>query len=505
MGCLAWTTLLVVVLAVALGVFVVHFEEEVKQGLQMSNGYGAKIGCSVVFVAGRSLTSALEAEFVFPPIRLFSRLDVEPESKCVVATSRFFPGLEKRACWKSPRLGCALEHADARPDGAAALSKGFPAAQTTSQRSDAFPLGDSLDHKAVAKAQANIDIERLRRIADTHVDDARLHTRALLVIKDGQIIYERYGDGCNATTRLLGWSMTKSWLNILLGRRVHEGGIPQGLDAQLGTYMPEYAHDDRGKLRLEEVLRMIDGLDLDEYYTPMADTTKMLFTDSSLVQAHLGFRAPQNASKCFRYSSHASNVASKFLQGTFATHKEYLRFPTEALFEKLGMHSAVMETDPSGTFIGSSFGWATARDWARFGTFLLQDGVWNNTRLLPENWMRFSTSPTPTSRGVHGAHFWGNLGPALGPDESESDLATCDERFSSRVNPRKDWYHEAFPRGTFVAHGFEEQAVVVAPKSRVILVRLGQIKPLVVSWEQVDFYRSLLDAAGAPHNESQVV
>lgn len=488
--CVQFLALVVVCVAFGVAAFFSKYDKEIYQGMQMSNGYGAKVGCSIVFVAGRDLKSALEAEFIFPPIRLFSILEVQPEEKCVLARSRFFPQLTRTACWRSERLGCALLH----------NASNFTPVDPIEHHRNAsalFPIGDAIDEIHANQVRSTIDMGALENALDEHFADERLHTRAVILIKDGQIVYERYGDGCNDTTPLLGWSMTKSLTNTLIGRRIQEGKIPGGLQAKLQDFIPEYRRDERGQIDLESVLRMTDGLDIDEYYSPGSLATRMLFINQQLLQDDIGMRISAHEDSCFRYSSHSTNVLSKFLRNTFKSHEDYLRYPTESIFNELGMDSAVLETDPAGTFIGSSFGWATARDWARFGMFLLQDGVWNGTRLLPEGWMDFSTAPTPTSGGVYGAHFWGHLGPAVGPGETKSRLNDCDKTYPSRTEPSRDWMRDAFPRGSYLAHGFEEQVVIIVPETNVVFVRLGQIKPLIVPWEPVAFYSSVLQAAGA--------
>jgi CubicO group peptidase (beta-lactamase class C family) len=98
---------------------------------------------------------------------------------------------------------------------------------------------------------------------------------------------------------------------------------------------------------------------------------------------------------------------------------DYQLFPRRALFEPLGMTSAVIEPDAAGTFVGSSLMFATARDWARFGLLFLQDGTWEGRRLLPEGWVTFSVTPAPAAPdGVYGAHFWLRLGRGYAPSAS---------------------------------------------------------------------------------------
>jgi CubicO group peptidase (beta-lactamase class C family) len=110
------------------------------------------------------------------------------------------------------------------------------------------------------------------------------------------------------------------------------------------------------------------------------------------------------------------------------------------------MYSAILETDPSGTFVGSSFGYATARDWARFGLLYLNDGIWNGDRILPEGWVEHGTTPTPDSEQGYGAHWWLNRGGRLA----------------------------ALPADEYQADGFDGQRVMVVPSRNTVIVRLGQ-------------------------------
>jgi CubicO group peptidase (beta-lactamase class C family) len=120
------------------------------------------------------------------------------------------------------------------------------------------------------------------------------------------------------------------------------------------------------------------------------------------------------------------------------------------LFDKIGMQSMLLEADASGTFVGSSYALATARDWARFGMFL-ENGVWNGEQILPEDWIRYSTTPAPASTdGGYGAHIWLNYG--IGEDRPWPDV----------------------PRDAFWADGFEGQSVVVIPSKALVVVRLAQ-------------------------------
>ena len=137
------------------------------------------------------------------------------------------------------------------------------------------------------------------------------------------------------------------------------------------------------------------------------------------------------------------------------------------------MYSAVMEPDSSGTFVGSSYTFATARDWARFGLLYLQDGVWQGERILPRGWVKYSATPTPQApRGEYGALFWLNAGSPLDPE---------DRRWPSA------------PRDTFAALGFQEQKVIIIPSKKLVLVRFGATTDRK-SWNTDEFIANVLAA-----------
>ena len=137
------------------------------------------------------------------------------------------------------------------------------------------------------------------------------------------------------------------------------------------------------------------------------------------------------------------------------------------------MYSAVMEPDASGTFVGSSYTFATPRDWARFGLLYLQDGVWQGERILPRGWVKYSTRPTPQApRGEYGALFWLNAGAPSDPG---------DRRWPSA------------PRDAFAALGFQEQKVIIIPSKKLVLVRFGATSDRK-AWNSDEFIANVLAA-----------
>ena len=188
---------------------------------------------------------------------------------------------------------------------------------------------------------------------------------------------------------------------------------------------------------------------------------------------------------------------------------------TTNFFKDLGVDTFRLETDVNGNCLGSSFGWATARDWARLGLLYMYDGFWwdietiipdshdRTKQILPDGWVDFTKTPVKTSNGVYGAQFWlGGNNTALLDDDTISARhreKECDEIFPTRLSPSRDWMKH-LPNGSFFMHGFEEQAVIIhqgepkTGKPSFVLVRLGATKEKVLKWDKSKFYRDIFDS-----------
>ncbi len=416
--------------------------------------YAAKVTASALFVSGRTLDSVL-AEELAPDAPLqamarpFLQFEVDRDHRSVTAmllgesaTAVFVDG-----------LGCTLLHG---VDAATLRARALPALPAAPDPRP-WPLGDLAPEPPV---QDGVDREALATAIDAAFAERDgkplVHTRAVVVVHHGKLLAERYAADVDASTALPGWSMTKTWVDALLGMRVGDGA----LDPQAELPVPEWRaqpDDPRRALRLDDLLRMQSGLQwLEDYDAPQSNALRMLFLghDYGGVAAAL---PPAVAPRTeFRYSSGTTNLLCRIVRTTFAAHCDYLAFPRQRLFEPLRMHSAVFEPDPSGTFVGSSFGFATARDWAKFGLFYLQDGVWDGQRLLPEGWVAAARTPTPTNaRGEFGAHLWLNAG----------SPATPGDRPFQRL-----------PTDLFYLSGHEGQYVVCLPQQQLVVVRLGCAK-----------------------------
>ena len=291
---------------------------------------------------------------------------------------------------------------------------------------------------------------------------------------------DSYAPGFSAETPLIGWSMTKGVSAALVGVLVKEGRL--SLDSS--ALVPEWRADGdpRAHITLDQLLRMSSGLHFDETYAdPLSDVTIMLFARPNA--ADFAARKPLDSvpGTRWQYSSGTSAILARVLrEGVAATAEDYLQFPRRALFDRLGMRTALIEPDAEGMLATSSFMCASAHDWARFGQLLLQDGVWQGERLLPPGWVRYMASVTPGSpRQDFGAHLW----------------VKVPEPFNSRASPPP-----TLPADAFHAAGHEGQFVSVVPSHHLVVVRLGLTRP-ESAWDHESFLARLLEAFPATDNE----
>jgi hypothetical protein len=302
---------------------------------------------------------------------------------------------------------------------------------------EVFPIG--VDSSKLATAIKNIFVEQ-----DTILP---IRTRAVVVVYKGQLIAERYADGFDAHTKLAGWSMTKSIFAALTGILVKQGRLQIDESAPV----PEWSDvsDPRHRISIKNLLQQRSGLEFEEVYSKASDATRMLYEKADMAAFTASHHLKNKPGSVFYYSSGNSNILSRIIRETLGDSL-YYNFPYKQLFYKLGMYSAVIEPDASGTFVSSSYMYATARDWARFGLLYLNDGICNSERILPERWVKQSTSPAPGAVRGYGFQIWLNSG--------------SDSSIRHFPNAPADMYY---------ADGFEGQMIFVIPSKDLVVVRLG--------------------------------
>jgi CubicO group peptidase (beta-lactamase class C family) len=423
-------------------------------------GFAAKVSCSGVLVGGATLDQ-VRAGFPDRTLRRVVRVHVDPEGGYAEAR---VPLLAQRRAVHRPGLGCTLV-----PVGATVAAA--PAAAPVADRTPlaaAWPAGGVV----VAGPSAFDDALLSGALEGAFAEEAAgpaARTLAVVVVHGGRIAAERYAPGYSVHSRFPGWSMAKSVTGALAGIVAGDGLLR--LDAT--ALRPEWqAPDDpRRGITLNQLMQMTGGLDFDESYTPRGGATRMLFNSPDVAADAAGAALRHEPGTRWYYASGSTNIISAHLRELLGDDA-YARLPLR-LFEPLGMHSAVLEPDATGTFVGSSFMYATARDWARFGLLFLQDGVWEGERILPEGWVEYSVTPAAAApRGRYGAQWWLNAGEAGAPER--------------RAYPE-------LPPDLYWASGFQGQYVAVIPSRELVVVRLGLAEG-EEGWDLGPFLRRLLDA-----------
>lgn len=272
-------------------------------------------------------------------------------------------------------------------------------------------------------------------------------TKAVVVVHQGKVIAERYADGVGVDTPLLGFSMTKSVLNALLGILTLQGRITPSLPAPI----PEWrgATDPRREIEVEHLMRMTTGLALDETNSGFDPSNQMYLYDD---MAGFAVTAPMIAppGTRWRYSSATTQLLARIIRDIAGGPEQTLAFAWRELFNPLGMRSVTIEFDASGTLQGSANMLASARDWVRFGLLYLHDGEIGGRRILPDDWVGFSASATLDTD--YGAGFWTN----------RSDHPHARGRVRLGI-----------PRDAFFASGYLGQRVVILPTQHLVIARLG--------------------------------
>ena len=407
---------------------------------QVGAAYNAKMTCSCVFVSGRSLSSIEKEDLYAIP---FTTQTIDRRAHTV--TSSIF-GLVSKTAFYRPGLGCTLLNETTPGD----LRK---QARVKIPRIAAQELPDSSLPDFI-----KINLEKTLDWAFSEPDSTRpVQTRAVVVLHNGKVVAERYAEGIIRNTPLIGWSMTKSVTNAMIGLLVKDGKLKVSAPAPI----KEWKNDERAAITLDNLLRMSSGLDFEEDYGKVSDATNMLFRVPNAGQYAIQSPLKVKPGTEWYYSSGTTNILQELIRRQFKNLPTYLAFPHQRLFQKLGMSTAIMEPDPSGLYVGSSYMFASARDWAKFGQLYLQDGQWKGEQILPKGWAAYSGRETPHSDGVYAAQFW--------------------------IGYRKD----GMPQDLYYADGFEGQRVLIVPSKNLVVVRLG-CTPNAENFDDVRFFREII-------------
>jgi CubicO group peptidase (beta-lactamase class C family) len=273
-------------------------------------------------------------------------------------------------------------------------------------------------------------------------------TKAVVVLKDGAVIAERYADGIGIDTPLPGYSLTKSVINALIGVMTRKGIVTPSFPAPIAEW---HGHGDpRSTIEVEHLMPMTTGLDLDETDSGFDPSSRMVYLHNDMSAFAIQARLIAPPGTRWAYSSPSTQILAKIIRDGTGGPEKSLRFAWRELFNPLGMTTVMLEFDGVGTLQGSSYMSASARDWARFGLLYLNDGVIGGTRFLQGEWVGFSASATPGTD--YGAGFWTLHG--HGP--MADFLASKD-----------------VPRNAFLGSGDLGQRIVILPTQQLVIVRLG--------------------------------
>ncbi|MFK7750080.1 MAG: serine hydrolase domain-containing protein [Kordia sp.] len=420
--------------------------------LNIMSGYSAKNMSSSVFVAGRAPAFTDSTDNGFAPIN-FARDYVNLEDK--YATASVYGFMTRKAVFRKG-LGSVLIDDDY--DTTKETSIPF---RSNIARMTPYPYGNM---KQKDTTFTNVDYKKIENavnyaFAKVNGEDVK-KARAVLVLYKDQIIAEQYAKGFNKDSKILGWSMTKSLISTMYGVLQYQGK----LNVQDKAPIEAWKNDERNNITIHNLLQMNSGLEWEENYETISDVTKMLFLAKDMTAAQADKPLAGKINETWNYSSGTSNLLSGILRKQFDTHQEYLNFPYVEFIDKIGMHSMLIEADMEENYVGSSYGWATPRDWAKFGLLYLHRGDWNGTRIFDDSWVDYITKPTPTSKGRYGGHFWLNAG----------------------------GFHPDVPKDMYSANGYQGQRIYIIPSKDLVVVRFG-----LVGKKGTDFNKFLSEICNA--------
>lgn len=396
--------------------------------LNIISGYSAKNMSSSVFLAGRDAGFTDATDNNFSPINIADDV-VDIKSKSV--ESSVYGVMKRRAIYREG-LGSVL------------IVDGFDENQTFLKPNRTkiinnmpYPYGDKEQKDTVF---LNVNYQKLSKTLDNAFNAVK-KTRSVLIIYKNQIIAEKYADGFDKNSKILGWSMTKSITSTIYGILQKQGRLNVNDKAPIASW----SKDDRSNISLNDLLHMNSGLEWEENYEKISDVTKMLFLARNMGKVQEEKDLVGKPNELWNYSSGTTNLLSNILRSFFNSHQEYLDFWYAELIDRIGMSSMIVEADLAGNYVGSSYAWATPRDWAKFGLLYLHKGNWNGDQIFNRSWVDYVTTPTENSNGEYGGHFWLNAG----------------------------GYYQNAPLDMFSANGFQGQRVFIIPSKDLVIVRMG--------------------------------
>ena len=434
---------------------------------KVATGFVADILCSSTFVSGldpdRVFSETVDA---MPGVNLIAwalHADIDRSRRDVTVT---LLGFSRSHAVYRDGYGCTLDHGTVA-ELALPLDDRKPALLPEI-------AGPALVEATTPQLSAALD----RAFAEPAAPTFR-RTKAVVVVKDGHVVAERYAKGYGIDTQVLGFSITKSVISALTGILVRQGKFTLEQPAPVAAWQD--AGDVRHAITVDQLLRQTAGLAIGSSLNASLAATlepvnRMKFGESDMAAYAESMPLATPPGSTWNYNDGNYVILSQIIREAVGGHAaDVMRFARRELFDPLGMHHLTLQFDASGNPEGSGSMLATARDWARFGMLYLDDGVVGGKRILPEGWVQYSASPTPNAWVGYGAGFWTNQG----------DSRAANYRIS-----------HGWPRDAFMAKGTIGQYVIVIPSQRLVIVRLG----LSPNWPDVDGVSQLIgdviDATG---------
>lgn len=416
-------------------IFVYH--STIKPQLEVATGYAAKKMCSCYFIVGRSQESIQSQDLDMPFTRKTSTIiDVDHKK---VTTS--FYGLASRSAIYRGDLGCVLLR---DPNST------IPEKISFENPSENIFLG--LSPEDSLKYNFSL-LDKGREIAFREKN----LTRAMIILHKGKILTESYAEGFDKQTMINGWSMTKSITSTLVGILVKKGVLSIQDSNLFDTWK-----DERNAIKVKDLLKMQSGLYFEESYDELSTATNMLFRSECVADIPMDQDAIFKPGEKWYYSSGTTNLLSQLMRNTLGD-SAYYALVYEELFHRIGMNTAVLESDQTGTFIGSSFCFARPREWAQLGQLYLQYGFWNGQQIIDSSWVEFVQRPAEKSTGRYGGHFWLNAYGSIYPK---------------------------LPHNMYFCSGFQGQRIFIFPSQDLVVVRMG----LSENWDMQAFLLTILES-----------
>jgi len=411
------------------------------QPMQVASGFTSHQVCSETFVSGLD-PQQVYAERVHPTgaLKYFGYLidyEVDRSKREVVTTVA--GAYRTRAVYRD-NMGCLLLHGTEEIGQTDTIVAG-----RASDSAVAVPISAA----AIVEPETEKMRAALARAFAERETAPYIHTKAVIVVKDGNIVAERYAPGVSPNTQLLGFSATKSVTNALIGILARQQKLSINQPAPIAAWQG----DPRRSITIDQLMRQTAGLALDQTNSGFDINSRMLYIERDMAAFAESRPATAEPGRHWAYSDGNYILLSRIVRDAVGGHAADVNaFARRELFGPAGMNNVTLEYDATGTPLGANYMYATARDWSRFGLLYLNDGVADGKRVLPQGWVKYSTTRTPDTG--YGAGFWINSVRGIDPWGLPLGMPSV-------------------PDDAYFAMGFMGQFVVVVPSQNMVVVRLG--------------------------------